>query len=205
MNKHVLSLPGCDVAVCDEKVRNWRKMGSNVKLLDLRKAYLQIHVAPELVGFQGVRYGGKSYVMTRMGFGLSVAPKIMTAIVRKVLLLDPLVGQGTDSYIDDICVNESIVSVERVRDHLHRFGLQTKAPVALSDARVLGLRVVRDSGGAFSWKRDSELPVCPSAGSLTKRLVFSICGKLTGHYPVAGWLRVACSFVKRLACDGSWD
>ena len=83
-----------------------------------------------------------------MGFGLSVAPKIMTAIVRKVLSLDPLVGQGTDSYIDDISVNESIVSAERVRDHLHRFGLQTKAPVALSDARVLGLRVVQDSGGS---------------------------------------------------------
>ena len=46
VNKHMLSLPGCDVAVCDEKVRNWRKMGSNVKLLDLCKAYLQIHVAP---------------------------------------------------------------------------------------------------------------------------------------------------------------
>ena len=32
---------------------------------------------------------------------------------------------------------------------------------------------------------------------MTKWQVFSLCGKLVGHYPVAEWLRVACSFVKR--------
>ena len=35
--------------------------------------------------------------------------------------------------------------------------------------------------------------------------MFSLCGKLVGHYPVAGWLRVASSFVKR-GCQGdAWD
>ena len=40
---------------------------------------------------------------------------------------------------------------------------------------------------------------------LTKRGLFSWCGKLVGHYPVAGWLRLQCSFLKRMGCSGSWD
>ena len=40
---------------------------------------------------------------------------------------------------------------------------------------------------------------------LTRRELFSICGELTGHYPVAGWLRVACSFIKRQAQGSRWE
>ena len=39
----------------------------------------------------------------------------------------------------------------------------------------------------------------------TRRGLFSICGKLVGHYPVAGWLSVSCSYVKRRAERGRWD
>ena len=42
-------------------------------------------------------------------------------------------------------------------------------------------------------------------GPVTKREVFSVCGKLTGHCPVAGWLHVACSFVKSAVAQGDWD
>ena len=28
---------------------------------------------------------------------------------------------------------------------------------------------------------------------------------LTGHYPVDGWLRIACSFVKRHSDSSRWD
>ena len=40
---------------------------------------------------------------------------------------------------------------------------------------------------------------------MTKRELFSVCGRLTGHYPLGGWLRVACSFMKRQASDCDWD
>ena len=51
-------------------------------------------------------------------------------------------------------------------------------------------------------KEDVELI---SLNSMTKRQIFSLCGKLVGHYPVARWLRVASSFVKR-GCQGdAWD
>ncbi|XP_067932887.1 uncharacterized protein [Watersipora subatra] len=47
-----------------------------------------------------------------MGFGLNVAPKIMSKIIDKVLLLDEQICNGTDHYIDDIWVNEEVVQAD---------------------------------------------------------------------------------------------
>ena len=55
---------------------------------------------------------GKKYCLTRVGFGLNIAPKTMTTIVNKVLSLDDEVARGADSYIDDVMINEEVVSVE---------------------------------------------------------------------------------------------
>ena len=141
--------------------------------------------------------------MTRMGFGLNVAPKIMSKVLSKVLSLDCVIAKGTDNYIDDIWVNTSIVDVAVVRKHLEKFGLVTKEPVDIADARVLGLRVSDSGSGVYMWHRDTAVPV--AAEPMTKRELHSVCGKLLGHYPVAGWLRVACSFIKRVANDCKWD
>ena len=70
-------------------------------MLDLRKAYLQLFVARELWKHQAVRYKGAFYYLTRLGFGLSSAPKIMSLILKKVVSLDPVIHLGTDFYIDD--------------------------------------------------------------------------------------------------------
>ena len=53
--------------------------------------------------------------MTRLGFSLSCAPRIMTSILGKVLSLDDRVRRATDHYIDDIVVQESIADAETVR------------------------------------------------------------------------------------------
>lgn len=53
------------------------------------------------------------------------------------------------------------------------------------------------------FSRGNILPILPE--SLTRRELFSVCGKLVGHYPVAGWLRVACSYIKRNAEGTCWD
>ena len=34
--------------VCSEKIREWRRFGQNVSLLDLKDAYLQIHASESL-------------------------------------------------------------------------------------------------------------------------------------------------------------
>ena len=203
LNNYVESKPGHDTAVCQEKLREWRKLGAAASLLDLRKAYLQVHVSERLQRFQTVRYKGELYVMTRMGFGLNVAPKVMSKIVSTVLSQDPQVDMGTDHYIDDIFVNEKVVDVQRVRDVLLRHGLVTKDPEPLSNARVLGVRVKKSRNHQLVWSRDAELPRLSE--DITKRELFSVCGKLVGHYPVAGWLRTACSFIKRSANDVGWD
>ena len=203
LNQYISSNPGADVAVCQEKLREWRQFGPNCCMLDLKKAYLQLHVDKELQKFQAVRYKDKLFVMTRMGFGLSVAPKIMTKILGKVLSMDSLVEAGTDHYIDDIIVNVDRVTVAYVKEHLARFGLVTKEPEHMDDARVLGLRVRKDASGELQWSRDNDTDEV--AEIMTKRKLFSLCGKLVGHYPVGSWLRVACSYMKRRSNECDWE
>ena len=71
LNKFVSSHTG-DSSVCNETLRRWRRMGSRIRMVDLRKAYLQLHVHPELWKHQVVEYKGRRYCLTRLGFGLNV-------------------------------------------------------------------------------------------------------------------------------------
>jgi ribonuclease HI len=201
LNQYVSSHTG-ESEVCGEKLRRWRRLGGNVKILDLRKAYLQLHLTENLWKYQVVKYKKKTYCLTRLGFGLNVAPKIMSAVLTKVLSLDPDIKSGTDSYIDDIVVNEDIVSSESVMCHLRKYGLQCKPAESLIGGRVLGLRVGLEEN-ELVWSRDNHVEIVPDG--MTKRGLFSTCGKLIGHYPVAGWLRPACSFVKRKTNGLKWN
>ena len=57
-------------------------------------------------------------------------------------------------------------------------------------------------GESLHWRRSSEvLPI------ITRQSTFSVCGKLVGHFPVCGWLRVAVAAIKRCATPMSpgWD
>ena len=71
--------------VCSDRLREWRKVEGETEILDLRAAYLQIHVSPELWQYQKVRFKGETYYLTRMGFGLNSAPKIMSKILKYAL------------------------------------------------------------------------------------------------------------------------
>lgn len=195
-------------STCADQIREWRQWGQRCGLVDLKRAYLQVHIDPRLWVFQGVRWQGEDYLLTRLGFGLSSAPKIMSSIVKFVLQEKPISGKGVSSYIDDLYVNEDIVSVETVMSHLAGWGLESKPPerVGLKDVRVLGLKV----DGHFRWKRDGEIPRIEaylSKGHLTRREVHGIAGEWLGHYPVAGWLRVATAVLQRLTAEEKidWD
>ena len=52
------------------------------------------------------------------------------------------------------------------------------------------------------WRSNQILPL---ADKLSKRELFLTCWKLVGHYFVARWFRVICSYVKRLAEKIRWD
>ena len=52
----------------------------------------------------------------------------MSAVLSKVIATDPKVKKGTDSYVDDIVVNEAVVSCQKVMDVLKQYGLEAKPP-----------------------------------------------------------------------------
>ena len=85
-----------------------------VQFVDLKAAYLQIRVADDLHKHQLVRWKGKVYCLTTLGFGLNVAPKIMPKILKTVLGEDREVEGVTSSYIDDIFVDVTKFGVTRV-------------------------------------------------------------------------------------------
>ena len=76
--------------------------------MDLRWAYLQIHIDKSLWPFQTVKIKGQKYCLTRLGFRLNIAPQIMRSIVKAAIGQDETVNGDTYSYINDIFVNESV-------------------------------------------------------------------------------------------------
>ena len=112
--------------VCTAKLHEWRQKGSCVSLLDLKRAYLQVRVQKTLWLFQTVKISGQRYCLTRLGFDFNVAPLIMKAIVRAVLLQEEAVGHAASAYIQNIYVNEDVMPVTRIREHLAIFGLECK-------------------------------------------------------------------------------
>ena len=207
LNEFVECHTGGDVLdVCSERLREWRQVEGETEMVDLKSAYLQIHMDRKLWKHQLVQIGGKVYALTRLGFGLSSAPKIMSMILKLVLSHRPEVKAATSSYIDDIMVDVSKISTRDVVAHLKDYGLETKSPEKLDEGAVLGLRLNMNQYGNLEFSRANEVPLFEELSpKLTRREVFSVCGKLVGHYPVAGWLRVACSFVKRQTEGSRWD
>ena len=173
-----------------------------VTLVDLPSAYLQIRVDKKLWPYQLVEYNDNIYCLVRLGFGLNCAPRIMSKILKTVLEKDEQIYRATNSYIDDVLVDEKMVTAQKLVEHLKKFGLVTKKPEPLEVGAALGLRLKLVKGDLMFYI-GNVLPVLPEV--LTRRELFSICGKLIGHYPVAGWLRVACSYVKRQAQGTHWE
>ena len=205
LNDHIESHTGGATPLCASRIRQWRQLGSHCAILDLKRAYLQILIAPDLWRFQAVSWQGKTYLLTRLGFGLSSAPKIMTQIVEHVLSVDPVLAAKVSNYIDDLYVNEEGIDCYKVNEHLSRWGLEAKEPEKLGSpngVRVLGFRVDRN----LNWSRDSAVPFV-GEGRVSRRDVHSFVGELLGHYPRAGWLRVACAYVQRSTADegAGWD
>ncbi|XP_045108000.1 uncharacterized protein LOC123502800 [Portunus trituberculatus] len=194
-----------DSDVCSDQLRKWRRHGENVSVLDLRKAYLQVRVDRQLWPFQTVMVRGRRYCLTRLGFGLNIAPQVMKAVVKTILAQDSKIEQAVLPYVDDLLVNEDLVSAEQVAAHFASYGLECKQPVRVADgARLLGLRV-RPVNGELQWTRDNAVAVPPK--QVTRRAVFAWCGRLIAHLPVGGWLRPAVAWIKRQvnASTRGWD
>lgn len=71
--------------ICVQKLRKWWQRESNISILDLWKAYLQVHVHKSLWPLQMVIFKGHRYCLTRMDFGLNMVPAIMKSIMDAAL------------------------------------------------------------------------------------------------------------------------
>ena len=98
-------------------------MEGATKIVDLKLDYLQIHVDKKLWWYQLVEYKGQIYCLTRLGFGLSSTPKIMTAVIKPVWTKDDVVKRATSSYTSDVLLEEAEVTVKKVRNHVNTYGL----------------------------------------------------------------------------------
>uniref|UniRef100_A0A5S6QMM8 Reverse transcriptase domain-containing protein n=1 Tax=Trichuris muris TaxID=70415 RepID=A0A5S6QMM8_TRIMR len=127
MNTHIDTFT-VNSDVCASKIREWRRRGTSLSILDLKKAYLQIRVGESLWPYQTVIFHGRRYCLTRLGFGLNVTPTIMKALMDRVLSLSANIRKATSAYLDDILVGETVVSAETVSKYLAQHGLHCKAP-----------------------------------------------------------------------------
>ena len=90
-------------------------------------------------------------------------------------------------------------SVDRVEQHLLKYGLICKPAEKLDKARVLGLQKLLKS------KRGNIVP--DSIDRVSRRENFSFCGTLVGHFHDVGWLRIATSYLRHHSNDfklGNW-
>ena len=156
-----------------------------------------IHIEKLLWLFQTVEIKGTCYCLTRLGFSLNVAPSIMTAIMCAIRQHCPT--STTSLWMRTSCLprqskNTSISSGWRARNRSVD-GMEQKC-------LACAWAVVRkeSTGGVVVTSRGFRLTSCVGA-------FFSVCGKLVGHFPVCGWLRVAGAAIKRRATSvlSRWD
>ncbi len=121
-------------------MREWKQTGGASKIVDLKSTYLQLHVSNKLWKYQLVKYKRKTYCLTRVGFGLNSASKIMSMILKKILV-EMRKEDGVSSNIDDILVNEAMIAAKEVVAHLKEFGLVAKIPESLDGGTALGLKL----------------------------------------------------------------
>ena len=201
LNNLIISHPGPSAPACGESIRKLRQMGTDLRFVDIEKAYLQLRIHPRLWGYQGLVFKQKTFLLTRMGFGLAIAPKALQMVVSFLIESH---GLKADAYVDDIVTDTG--SIALLRGVLSKWGFPTKDPETLGQARVLGLQTFIE-GDAVKWRRaEHQWPTTQSP--MTKRDVFAFAGRATGHAPVAGWLRPTCSLLKRAATRStgeSWD
>ena len=85
---------------------------------------------------------GKRYCLTRLDFGLNVAPQIMKTIISAVLSQEEVVEKATSAYFNDIYINKDVKLALHIQVKLTQFGLNCKDPEQLEDRTlILGLDV----------------------------------------------------------------
>lgn len=201
--------------ICHREIRRWRSSDGG-ELIDISKAYLQIHLDETLQRFQCVQYRNRKYRCTRLMFGLSIGPKLLCAVLKR--LLDDEIKLGNIGvYRDDILVfrrneRQDKETKERVIKILKENGFHTKPSEQLGKGvSLLGLQL-DEKEGRLLWKRKEDIEMLlaeANNGLKTVRQVASWIARLTAKYPVLRWLRLNGNIIKSMigkqACKDSWN
>lgn len=123
--------------VCIKKLREWRRQGRRVALVDLGKAYVEIHVHPSSWSYQTVVFRGQRYCLSRQVIRLNIAPLFLKKGLGTVFSGNERIDRGTSPYLDDILVDESIASTAEVEMHLRNHRVTCKLAERVSE----GVRV----------------------------------------------------------------
>ena len=100
-----------------------------------------------------VKYKDQIYCLTRLRFGLSSTPKIMTAVLKTVLTKEDAVKRATGTYINDILVEEAEVTAAKVRDHINTYGLTAKLSESSENKMALGWKLRQNNPGKLMFRR----------------------------------------------------
>ena len=197
LNQYITSTSDRDHnEVCAESLRKWRRY-TGLIVADLSKAYMRVHISPELWKYQTIQWKGENYALTRLGFGLSSAPRAL-----KIILDQVLEGHKVDLYRDDLCVGANSVEErrtarKRLSDALRALeiaGFPSKEPVEVfageltQPVNVLGLQVFAGEKGELQWRRKS--PLIRPESIKTLREIAGVVGRFApGNLPVLRWAR----------------
>ena len=205
LNQFIISQPNEDIDLpvsANMMLLKWRALNlplSELVLVDISKAYMRIRVKEELTYYQCFVLPWKEpryYRLARLGFGVNIAVKCLRVILNYILDEEKIDKEIIVPYVDDMpCPKDKVA---RLKEALLRNGFDIKLPEEMSQARALGLCLKPDG----RWRRKGGFPELPTV--ITRRTIHQWCGKITAHYPTSGWLRPACSQLKRLTTM-SWN
>lgn len=126
-----------------------------------------------------------------LGFGLNSVQKIVATALKSILRKVDRIIRATNSCIDDILVDKTVVCAMEVVRHLKEFRLIAKLLEPIVGRAALGLKLQRDGTCMLAFHRGKD--ILELGTKVSRRELFSMCGKLVGHYPIMGWLHTACS------------
>ena len=130
--------------VCREIMWEWRWIQRSLTIINLNSASLKINVSKKLWKCQLVKYNGNTYNPTGLGFGLNSILKIMLVFLKTIPDQNNGLKWVTNSYIENILMEEPSAMVEEVISHLNQFGLKAKQPELLACGTGLGLQMTKE-------------------------------------------------------------
>lgn len=141
-----------------------------------------LHVSEkELLQYQLMWYKDHKYCLTRLSFELNSAPKIKVTVLKSILGKVNRIRRVTNSCIEDILIDKTVMCATEVISHLEKFRLTVKPPIAMIGRTALGLEHSTDKTDTLVFQEwGSEIGI--EYQHQWRRTIFSVW-ETTGSLP----------------------